>query len=179
MFFVVTLLFRDVYPLKINSENMTTYTPKELMLEAVRLAKDSIEQGGGPFGAVVARKGHIVARASNRVALDRDPTAHAEVCAIREACKVLGTFRLDDCEIYASTEPCPMCLSAIYWARIERVWYGSTRQDASRAGFDDDFIYRELGKAPRDRSKKMLQLMTREATDIFALWKGKIDKVSY
>ena len=120
---------------------------EEHMREAIKLATEGMHRGrGGPFGCVVVRRGKIVARGNNRVTSTNDPTAHAEVTAIREACKALNTFQLDDCELYTSCEPCPMCLAAIYWARIPTIYYGNTRGDAAAIGFDDDFIY-QIGRA--------------------------------
>jgi tRNA(Arg) A34 adenosine deaminase TadA len=134
---------------------------------------------GGPFGAVVVRRGKIVGRGWNRVTSTNDPTAHAEVMAIREACRRLKTFRLDDCEIYASCEPCPMCLSAIYWARIRRIFYAGGRRDAAAAGFDDDLIYRELARPVSRRKIPMRQLLHADALTVFKEWRDKPDKVRY
>ena len=134
---------------------------------------------GGPFGAVVVRRGKIVGRGWNQVVPANDPTAHAEVVAIREACRRLKTFRLDDCELYASCEPCPMCLAAIYWARFKKVYYANTRQDAARIGFDDDFIYHEVARPVSRRKIPMKQLCRNEALNVFAEWKSKPDKIQY
>src|SRR5574344_2535218 len=128
---------------------------KDFLLCAIQMATDNVANGnGGPFGAVVAKEGKIIARATNTVTTSNDPTAHAEVNAIREACRVLGTFDLSGCEIYSSCEPCPMCLSAIYWARIDRVYYSADKKQASKAGFDDGFIYEELSKPIIERKIK-------------------------
>ena len=152
----------------------------EFMREAIRLAEDGVRTGrGGPFGCVVVRRGEIVGRGSNRVTSANDPTAHAEVTAIREACAKLGTFQLADCELYTSCEPCPMCLAAIYWARIPTVFYGNTRQDAAAIGFDDDFIYRQMPLPPEQRAIKMQPLLRTEAQAAFREWAAKPDKVRY
>ena len=116
------------------------------MKEAIRLSVENVEKGGGPFGAVIVKDGEIIARGANRVTSTNDPTAHAEVTAIREAAKVLNTFNLEGCEIFTSCEPCPMCLAAIYWARIDRIYFGNTKTDAKNIGFDDSFIYEEIEK---------------------------------
>ena len=134
---------------------------------------------GGPFGCVVVRRGEIIARGQNRVTSTNDPTAHAEVIAIREACARLGTFQLDDCELYTSCEPCPMCLAAIYWARIPRVYFGCNRDDAAAIGFDDDFIYRQLALPPPERTVPMQSLLRTEAQAVFQAWQIKADKVRY
>jgi tRNA(Arg) A34 adenosine deaminase TadA len=134
---------------------------------------------GGPFGAVVVRKGKIVGRGWNRVTSTNDPTAHAEVTAIRDACKRLKTFQLDDCELYTSCEPCPMCLAAIYWARLKKVFYANTRKDAARIQFDDDLIYREVATPIARRKIPMKQLLRSEALEVFREWRDKTDKVRY
>ena len=151
----------------------------EFMCEAIRLANESVEHGGGPFGAVIVKDGEIIAGSSNSVTMDNDPTAHAEVNAIRMACKKLGTFDLSGCTIYTSCEPCPMCLSAIYWAHIERIYYGNTRKDAADIGFADDFIYEELDKAMDERSIPLVQVLHDEAQETFRLWAEKEDKTEY
>jgi tRNA(Arg) A34 adenosine deaminase TadA len=152
----------------------------KFMREAIRLSIQMMRRGqGGPFGAVVVRKGKIVGRGSNQVTSANDPTAHAEIVAIRAACKRLKTFQLDDCELYTSCEPCPMCLSAIYWARLGNVFYGNTRQDAARIDFDDDLIYREVALPIGKRTLKMKQLLHDEAIAAFAEWQRKTDKVLY
>jgi len=153
---------------------------KSFMREAVRLSLVQMRAGkGGPFGAIVVRKGKIVGRGFNLVTSTNDPTAHAEVVAIREACKKLRTFQLDDCELYTSCEPCPMCLSAIYWARLKRVFYANTRKDAAKIQFDDDFLYREVGLPISRRSMPMKQLLREEAILAFKEWDAKTDKVQY
>ena len=150
------------------------------MREAIKLADDGMRGGrGGPFGCVIVRQGAIIARGNNRVTSTNDPTAHAEVTAIREACASLKTFQLGDCELYTSCEPCPMCLSAIYWARIPRVFYGNTRGDAAAIGFDDDFIYQQIPLAPDQRTIAMQPLLRDESVVSFQEWAKKSDKVSY
>ena len=150
------------------------------MREAIRLSIQMMRRGqGGPFGAVVVRKGRIVGRGWNQVTSANDPTAHAEVVAIREACRRLKTFQLDDCDLYTSCEPCPMCLSAIYWARFRRVFYGNTRRDAARINFDDDFLYREVALPMRKRTLRMKQLLRTEALAAFAEWERKPDRILY
>jgi guanine deaminase len=153
---------------------------ESFMQEAIQLAEDGMRAGrGGPFGCVVVRQGKIVARGSNRVTSTNDPTAHAEVTAIREACHDLGTFQLTDCELYTSCEPCPMCLAAIYWARIPVVYYGNTRADAAAIGFDDDFIYQQIPLPPEKRTIRMQPLLRDAAQTAFKAWAVKPDKVKY
>ncbi len=150
------------------------------MRAAIRLSQQHMERGaGGPFGAVIVRGEEIVGRGWNKVTSTQDPTAHSEVVAIRAACRKLGTFRLDDCEIYTSCEPCPMCLAAIYWARLRQVWFGNTRQDAARIGFDDDFLYRQVALPLARRTLPMQQLLPAEAAVVFRAWAAKPDKVPY
>lgn len=150
------------------------------MREAIRISLAKMRANcGGPFGAVVVRKGKIVGRGWNQVTTTNDPTAHAEVSAIRDACRGLKTFHLDGCELYTSCEPCPMCLAAIYWARFRKVYYGNTRKDAARFDFDDDFIYRELVRPIARRKIPMQQLLRPEALSAFAEWRSKLDKVAY
>ena len=153
---------------------------KLFMREAIRLSVQMMRRGrGGPFGAVVVRNGKIVGRGCNLVTSANDPTAHAEIVAIREACRRLKTFHLEDCELYTSCEPCPMCLSAVYWARLRKVFYGNTRKDAARIAFDDDLIYREVALPIRKRSLVMKQLLREEALTAFKEWEQKGDKVRY
>jgi len=152
---------------------------KELMKRAIELSEESVANGGGPFGAVIAKDGKIVAEAANRVTLDNDPTAHAEVSAIRKAAKVLGTYDLSGCEIYTSCEPCPMCLGAIYWAHLNKMYYANNRKDAARIGFDDDFIYTELPLPPADRILPSETLLTEEAKQAFYIWENKTDRIGY
>jgi tRNA(Arg) A34 adenosine deaminase TadA len=150
------------------------------MREAADLAHQNVLAGkGGPFGAVVVRNGEIIGRGTNLVTSANDPTAHAEVTAIRDACQKLGTFTLAGCEIYTSCEPCPMCLAAIYWARLEKIFYANTRLDAARIGFDDDHLYREMTLAHDQRSTPILPLVSDEAAATFELWTTKTDKVPY
>ena len=154
-------------------------TNDELMREAIRLSEENVANGGGPFGAVIARGGEIIATGVNRVTASNDPTAHAEVSAIRRAAQQLGTFNLAGCEIFTSCEPCPMCLGAIYWARLDRVYSANTKADAKAAGFDDSFIYDELA-LPRDRRKlPSVPMMRNEAIKVFEEWVRKEDKVEY
>lgn len=154
-------------------------TNEQLMRRAIELSEKSVVNGGGPFGAVIARNGEIVAEASNCVTIDNDPTAHAEVSAIRKACKALNTFDLTGCEIFTSCEPCPMCLGAIYWAHLEKIYYANNRKDAARIGFDDDFIYQELELKPEDRKKQSEIFMASEAKKAFEMWMEKTDKNEY
>ena len=151
----------------------------ELMREAIRLASANVENGGGPFGAVIARGGEIIATGVNRVTANCDPTAHAEVSAIRAAAQKLGTFNLSGCEIYSSCEPCPMCLGAIYWARLDRLFYGNTKADAARIGFDDAFIYKELALPLSERTLRAEQLLGKEAIATFEAREQKTDKTPY
>ena len=151
----------------------------ELMREAIRLASANVENGGGPFGAVIARGGEIIATGVNRVTANCDPTAHAEVSAIRAAAQKLGTFNLSGCDIYSSCEPCPMCLGAIYWARLDRLFYGNTKADAARIGFDDAFIYKERALPLSERTLRAEQLLGKEAIATFEAWEQKTDKTPY
>lgn len=154
-------------------------TNDELMREAIKLSIENVANGGGPFGAVIARDGEIIATGVNRVTANNDPTAHAEVSAIRSASQRLGTFNLSDCEIFTSCEPCPMCLGAIYWARLKKVYYANTKADAKAIGFDDSFIYDELA-LPQDKRKLPAEAMLRnEAIKAFEAWQGKEDKTEY
>lgn len=150
-----------------------------LLRRAIELAAANVAQGGGPFAALVVKDGRVIAEGVNRVTLANDPTAHAEVEAIRAACAVLGTFQLTGCDLYASCEPCPMCLGAIYWARPERVFYAATAADAAQAGFDDAFIYRQLPVPPAERAIPMLNLLRDEAAAPFAAWSAKTDRADY
>src|SRR5271154_5078501 len=146
------------------------------MQRAIALALENVRSGGGPFGALIVRDGKILSEAANRVTMTNDPTAHAEMVAIREACKKLESFHLTDCELYSSCEPCPMCLGAIYWARLARVYFASTDADAAKAGFDDSFIYRELQRPHLHRKIPMIQLMREESLAAFCAWEQKPDK---
>ena len=154
-------------------------TKEELMQRAIELSINSVRNGGGPFGAVIAREGEIIAEGSNGVTIYNNPTAHAEVTAIRKACEKLGTFELKGCEIYTSCEPCPMCLGAIYWAHLDKVYYANDRKDAADIGFDDDFIYQEIEVKPQYRKKPSEILMREEGLEAFRIWNKKTDKVEY
>jgi guanine deaminase len=153
---------------------------KAFMREAIRLSIQMMRRGkGGPFGAIVVKANKIVGRGCNEVTSSNDPTAHAEIVAIRDACRRLKTFQLDECDLYTSCEPCPMCLSAMYWARVRSVFYGNTRRDAARIAFDDDFIYREVALPIRKRKLVMKQLLRDEALAAFVEWEKKADKIAY
>lgn len=154
-------------------------TKEELMQRAIELSIYSVRNGGGPFGAVIAREGEIIAEGSNGVTIYNDPTAHAEVTAIRKACEKLGTFDLTGCEIYTSCEPCPMCLGAIYWAHLDKIYYANDRKDAADIGFDDDFIYQEIEVKPQYRKKPSEILMREEGLEAFRIWNKKTDKIEY
>ncbi len=150
------------------------------MRVAIRLAQNGIDSdSGGPFGAVVARNGEIIAEGWNQVTSSNDPTAHAEIVAIRNACRVLGTFQLDGCVLYTTCEPCPMCLGAIYWARPEKLYFACTREDAARAGFDDKFIYEEIDRNFDQRRIETVNFMREDALPVFELWEAKEDKIEY
>lgn len=150
------------------------------MRQAIAIAKNGMLTGnGGPFGCVIVKDGKIVGQGSNMVLKTKDPTAHAEVVAIREACKNLNNFQLEGCEVYTSCEPCPMCLGAIFWARPAKVYYACTKEDAADAGFDDDFIYQEIEVTPEKRQIPMIALMREESLKTFELWKEKGDKTLY
>jgi guanine deaminase len=153
---------------------------KDFMREAIRLAEEGMNAGrGGPFGCVVVQGGEIIGRGCNMVTSTNDPTAHAEIVAIRRACERLGTWQLADCMLYASCEPCPMCLAAIYWARIPGIHYSGTRADAAAIGFDDDFIYRQIPLPPGERALSMTPLLREEALAVFRAWDAKPDKLRY
>jgi tRNA(Arg) A34 adenosine deaminase TadA len=150
------------------------------MARAIQLSIDSVVSGrGGPFGAVIVTDGKIIAEGSNQVTSSNDPTAHAEVLAIREACKKLGVFELKNCELFTSCEPCPMCLGAIYWARLSRIYFANTAEDAAKIGFDDSFIYRELKEPHSGRRIPAIQLMRDEALAGFRAWAERADKIPY
>ncbi|MDJ0736668.1 MAG: nucleoside deaminase [Nostocaceae cyanobacterium] len=152
----------------------------KFMQEAIALSLKSVRSGrGGPFGAVIVKDGEIIAKSHNQVTSTNDPTAHAEIVAIRQACQVLQNFELKGCELYTSCEPCPMCLGAIYWARLDRVYYANTKADAAGIGFDDHFIYDELDLSIDKRKLPMIQLMRDEALTAFQEWAEKVDKVEY
>jgi tRNA(Arg) A34 adenosine deaminase TadA len=150
------------------------------MARAIQLSIENVVSGrGGPFGAVIARREGIVAEGVNRVTENNDPTAHAEILAIREACSKLRVFELKECEIYSSCEPCPMCLGAIYWARLPRVYFGNLASDASMIGFDDSVIYREITQDFRTRSIQMIPMMREQALAAFRAWEAKPNKIAY
>ena len=151
----------------------------DFMRRAIELSVENIKNGGGPFGAVIVKDGKIIAEGTNRVTADHDPTAHAEISAIRKAAKKLNTFDLSGCKIYTSCEPCPMCLGAIYWAHLDTIYFGNTKTDAKHIGFDDSFIYNELELNPADRKVTMKRLLPNEAILAFEDWKNKEDKVAY
>jgi len=152
---------------------------KEFMLRAITLSIESVKTGGGPFGSVIVKDNKIISEGFNKVTTNNDPTAHGEIVAIREACKKLNNFNLNGTELYSSCEPCPMCLSAIYWARINKIYYANTRQDAQKIDFDDSLIYSEFQKNIDKRKIPMIQMMRNEALKAFELWDKKIDKVKY
>ena len=156
-----------------------TPADEQFMREAIRLSVESVAHGGGPFGAVIVKDGEIIAARANSVTIDNDPTAHAEVNAIREACRSLGSFDLDDCVIYTSCEPCPMCLGAIYWAGIDRIYYANSRQDAEDVDFADNFIYEELLRPMSKRKIPLIQLLRDEAQAGFQAWAEKDDRMEY
>ncbi|WP_100627641.1 nucleoside deaminase [Algoriphagus formosus] len=157
-----------------------TDSQKEFMKMAITLAQAGMEaEKGGPFGCVIVKDGKIIGKGSNNVLKNNDPTAHAEVVAIRDACKTLNHFQLEGCEVYTSCEPCPMCLGAIFWARPSKVFYACTKEDAADAGFDDDFIYEEIKIEPADRKIPMLNGMREDSQKVFEIWKKKEDKKVY
>ena len=147
--------------------------------QAIELAMGNVRRNGGPFGALVVRAGVVIATGCNQVTSTNDPTAHAEVVAIREACRILGSFQLSECDVYSSCEPCPMCLGALYWARPSRVFFAATQQEATAAGFDDSFIYREIERAAAERSIPMIHVIDENATRPFDEWARKPDKTEY
>ena len=152
---------------------------KKFMAKAIELSINSANTIGGPFGSVIVKDNKIIAEGSNKVTFSNDPTAHGEVVAIREACKKLKTFDLSGCEIYTSCEPCPMCLSAIYWSRLDKIYYANTREDAKNIDFDDSFIYLEIPKKIGDRKIKMIQMLRDDALKAFEIWDKKVDKIKY
>ena len=151
----------------------------EFMKRAIELSIKSVNNGGGPFGSVIVKGDKIIAEGSNKVTSNNDPTAHGEIVAVREACKKLNDFSLNGCELYSTCEPCPMCLSAIYWARIDKIYYANTREDARKIDFDDSLIYTELQKNIDKRKIPMIQMMRNEALKAFEMWDKKTDKVKY
>ena len=151
----------------------------EFMKKAIELSIESVNKGGGPFGCVIVKDEKIISEGSNKVTSSNDPTAHGEIVAIREACKKINNFSLSGCELYSTCEPCPMCLSAIYWARIDKIYYANTRKDAQKIDFDDSLIYSEFKKNIDKRKIPMIQMMRDEALKAFELWDKKKDKVKY
>jgi tRNA(Arg) A34 adenosine deaminase TadA len=155
-------------------------TPEQLMRQAIARSRQNIDDNlGGPFAALVVREGEIIATGTNRVTSDNDPTAHAEMVAIRRACAKLGRFHLHGCDLYTSCEPCPMCLGAIYWAHLDRIYYANTRDDAAQIGFDDALIYKELNAPLDNRQIPTVQLLAEEAISVFEAWEAKVDKIRY
>ena len=155
-------------------------TPEIFMARAVAISGEHMRNGlGGPFGCVIVKDGKIIGEGANQVTSSNDPTAHAEVVAIREACRTLGTFSLAGCEIYASCEPCPMCLASIYWARLDKAYFANNREDAAEIGFDDSFLYDEVAKPIDQRSLSLIHLPSEEAGSIFQEWRNKADKIPY
>ena len=152
---------------------------REFLAQTIALALDNVRRGGGPFGALIVRDGIVIATGTNQVTRANDPTAHAEVVAIREACRVLGSYQLDGCDVYSSCEPCPMCLGALYWSRPTRVFYAATQDQAAAAGFDDSFIYRELRVAPGDRTLPLIHVEDEQANTPFEEWTSKPNRTEY
>ena len=151
----------------------------KFMLRAIELSISSANGSGGPFGCVIVKDDKIIAEGSNKVTFSNDPTAHAEIVAIREACKKLNTFNLSGCDLYASCEPCPMCLSAIYWSHVDNIFYANTREDAKKINFDDSLIYSEISKKNEDRKIPIKQMLRDEALKAFEIWNKKTDKIEY
>jgi len=151
----------------------------KFMLRAIELSISSAKDTGGPFGCVIVKDDKIIAEGSNKVTFSNDPTAHAEIVAIREACKKLNTFNLSGCDLYASCEPCPMCLSAIYWSHVDNIFYANTREDAKKINFDDSLIYSEISKKNEDRKIPIKQMLRDEALKAFEIWDKKTDKIEY
>ena len=151
----------------------------KFILKAIELSIKSAETTGGPFGCIIVKDNKIISEGFNKVTLTNDPTAHGEIVAIREACNKLNTFKLSGCELYSSCEPCPMCLSAIYWSRIDKIFYANTRDDAKNIDFDDSFIYSEINKKIEDRKLQMIQMHRDEALKAFKIWDEKVEKIKY
>jgi len=151
----------------------------KFMLRAIELSISSANGTGGPFGCVIVKDDKIIAEGSNKVTFSNDPTAHAEIVAIREACKKLNTFNLSSCDLYASCEPCPMCLSAIYWSHVDNIFYANTREDAKKINFDDSLIYSEILKKNEDRKIPIKQMLRDKALKAFEIWNKKTDKIEY
>ena len=158
---------------------MTKMEKEDFMRLAIKLAVENVENGGGPFGAVIVRDNRVIATGVNRVTANNDPTAHAEVSAIRAACRELQTFDLTGCDIYTSCEPCPMCLGAIYWAHIDHIYYGCNKHDAAAAGFDDSFIYNEIPLPKEKRSKTIEEMLPEEAMSTFDAWRNNDQRKEY
>lgn len=157
-----------------------TEQDKKFMRRAIAVAQKGMDTGaGGPFGAVVVKDDEVIAEGCNKVTSENDPTAHAEITAIRKACEKLNSFQLDDCILYTSCEPCPMCFGAIYWARPKKVFYGCTKEDAAAIDFDDQFVYDELDKSHDDQSIKFIKIMQDEAQEVFKKWDDKTDRIDY
>ena len=151
----------------------------KFILRAIELSINSAKTIGGPFGCVIVKDNQIISEGNNQVTSTNDPTAHGEIVAIREACKKLNTFNLEGCDLYSSCEPCPMCLSAIYWSHIDKIFYANTREDAKNIDFDDSLIYTEINKDKNSRKIKMIQMHREEALEAFKIWKNKEDKIKY
>ena len=151
----------------------------KFMQRAIELSIESINSGGGPFGSVIVKDEKIISEGMNRVTVDNDPTSHGEIVAIRNACKKLNTFNLSNCSLYSSCEPCPMCMSAIYWSRIGKVYYANTRDDAKKINFDDSIIYSEIPKKNEDKKIPIKQMMRNDALKAFDIWDKKTDKIEY
>ena len=151
----------------------------EFMKRAIDLSIESVNNGGGPFGSIIVKGNKIISEGSNKVTSTNDPTAHGEIVAIRSACEKLNNFSLNGCELYSNCEPCPMCLSAIYWARIDKIYYANTREDAGKIDFVDSLIYSEFEKKINERKIPMIQMMREDALKAFELWSKKIDKIKY
>ena len=151
----------------------------KFMKRAIELSVESVNNNGGPFGSVIVKDNNIIAEGFNQVTKNLDPTAHGEIVAIRQACEILNTFNLKGTEIYTSCEPCPMCLSAIYWSHIDKIYYGNSRNDAAKIGFDDEFIYKEFKKNIDSRKIQLTQILKNEALSAFKLWEKKPDKIEY
>ena len=158
---------------------MNTLDDRALMTRAIELSIESVDTGGGPFGCVIAKDGAVIATGTNQVTATNDPTAHAEIVAIREACRALGDFTLRGCQVFTSCEPCPMCLAGLWWARVESVVYGNTRSDAAEVGFDDKNIYDELTRPLSSRRMPLRQMLRDEALRAFSAWRSKSDRVEY
>lgn len=166
---------------KISTADKTAFTAddRRFMQMAIDLSVENVANGGGPFGAVIVRDGEVIATGVNRVTATNDPTAHAEVSAIRAACAAVGDFKLTGCTVYSSCEPCPMCLSALYWAGVARIYYGNTKADAKAIDFDDSFIYDEIARDYSERSIPCVNFMRDEALTAFRAWTAKPDKIAY